>query len=83
MPNVLSNIEICPMCAVALLHWLRQSHLRFSLTALPRTLALIMGRHNLWWNPRRGQVVTDLEILVIKVLVPCTLSNFCATAYPF
>jgi hypothetical protein len=44
--------------AVALLHQLRQSHLKFSLVALPMTVALMVCRCNLWCYLWRSQVVT-------------------------
>jgi len=41
-----NDIEIPPECAVALLHRLGQSHLRFALVSLPRTVALVECRLN-------------------------------------
>jgi len=54
----LSNTEILPKCTVAKLHQLRQSHLRFGLTALPRSVALwyveviyvISKEEVVWWQ---------------------------------
>jgi len=49
------HIEIPPQYAVALLYGLGQSHLRFCLLSLPRTVSSVMCRLDLWRNPRRSR----------------------------
>jgi hypothetical protein len=59
--------------------------LRYGLTALLRTVILMVCRCNLWEIPRRkrrSQILTGLRILVAKVLVPCILSTFWENANP-
>jgi hypothetical protein len=77
----LCDTESPPKCTVALLR-LKQSHLRSNITALPRTVALVVYRHICDKTSAGGQVMTGLGILMTKVSACHALYNFQATAQP-
>jgi len=51
--------------------------MKFGFIALPKIVALVVCRCDLWWNQNpRSQVVTGPGILVTKVSFPGAISNF-------